>query len=74
VARKIYRQNAEVKFKAVDDSNEEFDVLVDNQLVGSYNSQTNSLLVVPETSTGTLTGVVENAVIRQFKLVPEVIH
>ena len=76
MARKIYTQNVEVRFKAVDDTNEEFDVLMGNELVGSYNTQSNVLFVESVAVRGTLTGAVVGAVIRQFKrsVGPEVVH
>lgn len=72
--RKIYIQNVEVRFKAVDESGEEFDVLVEDQLVGSYNSETNQLFVESVGAKDTLTGALMGAVMHQFKLHPEVVH
>ena len=74
MARKIYTQNVEVRFKAVDDANEEYDVLVEDQLVGAYNSETNTLFIESVGATATLTGAVMGAVMHQFRLKPEVTH
>ena len=74
MAREIYIQNVEVRFKAVDESGDEFDVLIEDQLVGSYNSTTNRLFVESVGAKDSLTGALMGAVMHQFKLHPEVFH
>ena len=74
MARKIYTQNVEVRFKSVDETSEEFDVLIEDQLVGSYNSETNVLFIESVGAKDTLTGAVMGAVMHQFRMHPEVIH
>jgi len=74
MTREIYTQHVVVTFKASDASHEEFDVLVEDQIVGSYNSTTNQLFVESVGAVETLTGALMGAVMHQFKLHPEVVH
>jgi len=74
MTRKIYIQNVEVTFKQSIEYPEEYDVLVEDQLVGAYNSETNTLFIESVGATATLTGAVMGAVMHQFRLKPEVIH
>ena len=74
MARKTYIQNVEVRFVTDESYDEEFEVFVDEQLVGAYNSKTNTLFVESQGALPTLGVAIVGAVRRQFKVSPEVIH